>query len=319
VSRVSPTDGGLLDCVVVGAGPAGLTALTYLARFRRKVVALGGKGPRPRLTLIERSYNLPGYPEGIPGSVMLHRLREQAEENGGVILDAIARNVEMDGKRFKITLSEGEPLHCRKVILAMGIQDREPDVPGIAPHIGRFVRYCPICDGFEFSEKPLGIIGSGTSVARHALFLRTFSPEISIFLHGESPDGMGRYGQMLKGCRIEVFPDRITAILEEEGAEGRIGCGVRLEDGSERRLAVLYAALGCDLHLESVRRLPLQLDEDSFIITDIHQETSVHGVYAAGDIVSQINQIAVAFGQATIAAVHIHNTLDDEAGAIPDL
>src|SRR6185437_1950519 len=110
MSRVSPADGGVLDCVVVGAGPAGLTALTYLARFRRKVVALGGKGPRPRLTLIERSYNLPGYPEGIPGSVMLHRLREQAEENGGIMLDATARSVEIEGRRFKIKLSEGEPL-----------------------------------------------------------------------------------------------------------------------------------------------------------------------------------------------------------------
>jgi len=250
---------------------------------------------------------------------MLHRLREQAEENGGIILDATARSVEIEGRRFKITLSEGEPLHCRKVVLAMGVQDREPAIPGIDRHIGRFVRYCPICDGFEFSDKSLGIIGSGTSVARHALFLRTFSTEISIFLNGEDPDGLGKYSPMLKGCRIGVFPERITAILEEEGAEGRIGCGVRLEDGSEHRLAVLYAALGCDLHLESVRHLPLKLDEDSFIITDIQQETSVYGVYAAGDIVSQINQIAVAFGQATIAAVHIHNTLDNESGAIPDL
>ncbi|HVF09968.1 MAG TPA: hypothetical protein VNA16_04150, partial [Abditibacteriaceae bacterium] len=82
--------GDLLDCVIAGAGPAGLTALTYLARFHRRAVALGGSGPRPRILLIDRSYNLPGYPEGIPGAALMRRLREQAEEMGGAVRETIA-------------------------------------------------------------------------------------------------------------------------------------------------------------------------------------------------------------------------------------
>ncbi|MBV9469775.1 MAG: hypothetical protein JOZ57_11085, partial [Abitibacteriaceae bacterium] len=108
----------LLDSVIVGAGPAGLTALTYLARFHRRAVALGGAGPRPRLLLIDHTYNLPGYPDGVAGSVILHRLREQAEEMGGTILDTVATKVEGQNGDFTIHLQDGAPLHARTVILA---------------------------------------------------------------------------------------------------------------------------------------------------------------------------------------------------------
>jgi thioredoxin reductase (NADPH) len=303
-----------LDCVIVGAGPAGLTALTYLARFHRRVVALGAAGPRARLLLIDRSYNLPGYPEGIPGAVLLRRLREQAEENGGQVLDTVARRVEGQRGDFAVHVAEGPPLRARSVLLAMGVCDRQPDIPGIAPHIGRFVRYCPVCDGYEHTGQRLGILGSGPGVARHALFLRTFSDRIVVFLHGASPDSLGRYGPMLDRCGIAVYQPRVVRILEGHPASESDdpGCGVALEDGSEYPLAVLYGALGCDVNLDPVRHLDLKLDDEGYVVTDINQQTSILGIYAAGDIVSDINQISVAFGQATIAATRLHNCLDDE-------
>jgi thioredoxin reductase (NADPH) len=91
VANSSPDD--ILDCVIIGAGPAGLTALEYLARFHRRVVALGAKGPQPRLLWIDRTYNLPGYPQGIPGPLMLRRLRDQAEEYGGIVRDETAKEL----------------------------------------------------------------------------------------------------------------------------------------------------------------------------------------------------------------------------------
>src|SRR5687768_6894887 len=111
----------LFDCVILGAGPAGLAALTYLARFHRRAVALGAAGPRARLLLIDRSYNLPGYPEGIPGAVLLRRLREQAEENGGQVLDAVARRVDGQQGEFTVHLAGGPPLRAQSVLLAMGV------------------------------------------------------------------------------------------------------------------------------------------------------------------------------------------------------
>ena len=304
----------LLDCVVVGAGPAGLTALTYLARFHRRAVALGGAGPRPRVLLIERTYNLPGYPDGVAGAVMLRRLREQAEEMGGTVLHTVATNIEKRDGNFLVEVAAGPSLRARTVILAMGLVDREPDIPGIKPHVGHFLRYCPVCDGFEHTGKQLGIIGFGPSVARHALFLETFSNRITVFLHGRSAETLGRYRAVLEENHIAVHESRIARIIEGEGdpESAYPGKGVCLEDGTEHPLAALYSALGCDLHLEPVRHLGLNLDDEGYIVTDINQQTSIPGVYAAGDVVSQINQISVAFGQATIAAVRIHNFLDED-------
>jgi thioredoxin reductase (NADPH) len=300
------------DCVVIGAGPAGLTALTYLARFHRRAVALCG--PRPRLLLIDRSYNLPGHPEGVPGRVLLQRLREQAEENDGEVREAVARRVDGQDGDFLVQIEDGPPLRARKLILAMGVTDREPDVPGIQPHIGHFVRYCPVCDGYEHSGKRLGIVGHGPGVARHALFLRTFSDRIAVFLHGESPDSLGRYAGILERRGIPVYAPRVAAILEEGGdPESEYpGRGVRLEDGSEHPLAVLYGALGCEVNLDPVRHLGLRLDEEGYVVTNTRQETSLRGIYAAGDLVSDINQISVAFGQGAVAAVRLHHALDEE-------
>lgn len=302
------------DCVVLGAGPAGLTALTYLARFHRRAVALGAAGPRPRLLYIDRTYNLPGYPEGVPGKVLLRRLREQAEEYGGEVWDTVARRVDGEPRGFRITLADGIPLHARTVLLAMGVCDRTPDIPGIERHEGHFVRYCPVCDGYEHTDKRLGILGSGPTVARHALFLRTFSEHIAVLLHGESPDTLGRYAPLLVRQGISVYSSRVVRILEEDdtGTSDYRGAGVGLADGSEHPLAVLYGALGCDVNLGPVCHLDLKLDDEGYIRTDINGETSLPGLYAAGDIVSNINQISVAFGQATVAAVRIHNALDEE-------
>jgi thioredoxin reductase (NADPH) len=302
------------DCVILGAGPAGLTALTYLARFHRRAVAIGSSSHRPRLLLIERSYNLPGYPDGIPGVRLLQNLQAQAEENGGEVWEATARRVERADGGFAVHLEAGATLGARAVLLAMGVRDREPDIPGIGRHVGRFFRYCPVCDGYEHTDRRLGILGSGRVVARHALFLRTFSDQIAVFLHGSRPESLGPYQNVLRRRGLAVHPARVAAIMEREGdlESPHDGCGVRLEDGSEHPLDVLYGALGCDVRLDPVRHLDLKLDDEGYVLTGDDQQTSVPGIYAAGDLVSDINQISVAFGQATIAAVRIHHALDEE-------
>jgi thioredoxin reductase (NADPH) len=302
----------ILDCVIVGAGPAGMTALSYLARFHRRVVALGGAGTRPRVLLIDRTFNLPGFPGGVEGETLLQRLREQAEEVGGEVLNSSARHIEGQDGDFQIHLENDATLRTRKIILAMGVRDREPDIRGIGKYAGDFLRYCPVCDGYEHTGKRLGITGSGPQVARHALFLRTFSSHISVFLNGESAEKLESYNEVLSAKGIGVFAARVTRVLESENETLHRGCGVVLEDGSEHQIDVLYAALGCEVNLAPVKDLGLELDEDGYIITDIAQKTSAPGIYAAGDIASQLNQISIAFGQGAIAATNVHNELDDE-------
>jgi thioredoxin reductase (NADPH) len=304
-----------LDAVILGAGPAGLTALTYLARFHRRAVALGGEGPRGRVELIDRTYNLPGYPNGISGRDLLQRLREQAEEMGGRVEATIAHRVEGTNRNFTIQVADGRVLRARKVILAMGVHDREPDIPGVEKHIGHFIRYCPVCDGYEHTDERLGILGSGSAVARHALFLRTFSQHIAVFLHGESEASLEQYAPRLRQRGISIHESPIERIIESDAAEGQAtGSGVCLADGSAHELSVLYSALGCDVNLQPVRHLSLKLDSEGYVVTDCRQETSIPGIYAAGDLVSNINQISVAFGQAAVSAVELHNAIGDEEG-----
>ncbi|MDQ3812777.1 MAG: NAD(P)/FAD-dependent oxidoreductase [Armatimonadota bacterium] len=302
----------LLDCVIIGAGAAGLTALSYLSRFHRRAVALGGARPRSRLLLIERSHNLPGCPEGVPGSTLLRRLREQAQEMGGEVWATTARRIEGQNGNFIVHREDGATLHARKIILAMGVRDHEPDIPGIGPYVGDFLRYCPVCDGYEHTEKRLGILGSGPVVARHALFLRTFSEHVSVFLHGASPDTLERSADTLANKGIAVHEPRVVRVVEDERESMHRGCGICLEDGSEHALDVLYSALGCDVNLAPVSHLGLKLDEEGYIVTDLAQKTSLPGIYAAGDIASQLNQISIAFGQAAVAAINLHNELDEE-------
>jgi thioredoxin reductase (NADPH) len=297
------------DCVILGAGPAGLTALTYLARFHRRVVALGTSAPGSRTLLIDRSHNLPGYPGGVSGPVLLKRLCEQAEKAGGEVRTQRALRVEGSDGAFRIRVDGDAPLPAKKVILATGVLDRQPDIPDLHRHAGEFIRYCPICDGYEHTGQRLGILGAGEEVARHALFLRTFSEDVSVFLHGAPRESLGRREAALADRRIPVYEPRITCILGE-GSRSR-GAGVLLEDGSEHPLDVLYTALGCDTNVEPVRDLGVCLDEEGYVQTDRAGETSVRGIYAAGDLVSNINQISVAFGQAAVAAVQLHNALDD--------
>ena len=306
----------LLDAVVIGAGPAGLTALIYLTRFHRRALAFGGGGPKPRLLLIDRSYNLPGYPDGASGAALLERLREQAAEMEGEIRDEIVERVEGSDGDFRIRIAGAKTLRSRKVILAMGVRDREPDIPGIGPHIGEFVRYCPVCDGYEHSGKRLGILGCGPEVAQHALFLKTFSNEVSLFLNGADPGCLAGEQAKLEERGVTVHQPRIVRILDSEGdpESEHPGCGVVLEDGSQHPLAVLYGALGCDVNLSPIRDLGIKLDDEGYVVTNMRQETSVRGIYAAGDIASAINQISVAFGQAAIAAVELHNALAEEEG-----
>lgn len=304
------TDASRLDCIILGAGPAGLTALEYLARFHRNVLALGSAGPRPRLTLIERTYNLPGHPTGINGTDLLRRLREQASEMGGEVLPATATRVEGADGDFQIQTSARQLLRARKIILATGVRDREPDIPGIGPHVGQFLRYCPVCDGYEHTDQRLGIVGLGPAVARHALFLRTFSENITVFLHGAPVDCLEQNQEILERRGIVVKTARITGVLTADNSTPHEGCGVTLEGGEEIPLDVLYSAFGCHVNLEPVHPLGLKCDDEGYIITDCRQRTNVPGMYAAGDVVSQFNQICIAFGQGAVAAIDVHNALD---------
>ena len=288
------------DVLIVGAGPAGLTAATYLGRFRRQVLVADG-GP-PRACWIPVSHNLPGFPEGITGDDILKRMRDQALEYGAVIEAGCIERVQRDGEGFVATLN-GRQIRARAVLLATGVVDHHPELPGVEDAIKRsLVRICPICDAYEAIDKSVAIIANDDRGVREAAFMRTYTDRVTL-IHVGPPealterDALERLGIKLVECAIEaveIGADRISALTWS---------------GGRHAFDMLYSALGTTPNATLARELSVDLTEDDLLKVDAHSATSVPGFYAAGDVVKGLNQIAVATSDAALAATDIHNRL----------
>jgi len=295
--RVSETD---VDVLVIGAGPAGLTAANYLARFRRSVLV--ADGGQPRASWIPLSHNMPGFPAGITGDAILSRMREQAEEYGARIEAGRAETLRHDGALW-VALLNGREVRARAVLLATGVVDHHPDLPGVERAIERaLVRICPICDGYEATDKAVAVIGHSDAGVREAAFLRTYSDRVTLIHVGAPGDLTEREALVRLGIelvetaieKVHLEGDRVTALCW---------------GGANRSFDLVYSALGTSPNAELARVLNARLADDGRLEVDLHQKTSVPGLYAAGDVVRGLNQIAVATAEAAVAATDIHNTL----------
>lgn len=296
-----PIGDGVLDCVIIGGGPAGLTAAIYLARFRRRVVVLDTRSSRARW--IPRSHNHPAFPDGINGERLLERLREQLAGLGPRPVEAEARSVRRDDGGCFVVETEAATLRTRKLLLATGVIDRNPPVESAGAAVKQgLVRQCPICDAYEMIDKRLAVIGFGALGPAEALFLRSYTADITLVTLGRPLDDAAPTSITNAGIRVTTTPLR-TAYTE--------GDGVRLEfeDGTSSNFDAVYSALGIDPANALARDLGLPLEADGRVTTGSHQQTAIEGCYAAGDLVTGLNQIGVAMAQGEIAAVDIHNAL----------
>jgi thioredoxin reductase (NADPH) len=293
-----------LDALIIGGGPAGLTAAIYLARFRRRF-ALVDSG-HSRASWIPRSHNHPGFPDGVGGIELLKRMREQLAGHGGEVLSGSATSLSAREDSLFCAIVNGENIIASHVILCTGVVDVEPPLPNALEAVRRgLVRQCPICDGYEMIDKKLVVIGRGATGLGEALFLRTFTPDITLVTLGErldlSPDNRRRMEEA--GIRAVETP------LAEISHEGDRIARLDFQDGASLGFDAIYSALGTHPRADLAAMLGVDLHADRRIITDGHQRTSIEGCYAAGDIVTGLNQIAVAMAQGEIAAVDIHNGL----------
>lgn len=297
-------DKELKDCLIVGGGPAGLTAAIYLARFHLDLVVVdAGKG---RASSIPCTRNVPGFADGISGEELLQRMRKHAGKYGAAIVrDRVAR-IEVEDGIFTATFGQGT-LRARSVLIATGVSNRRPDMD---EHLHDqalargLIRYCPICDGYEVTDRKVGVIGSGTHGVAEAAFLRSYSDDVTLIAPGMAhelgPDDRRKLEEM--GIRAVDGPARAVAARSDR---------IVVEAG-ERNLEfdTLYPALGSDVHVELALQLGADLNPDTGCIrVDSHQRTNVHGVYAAGDVVIGLDQISHAMGEGGVAATTIRNDL----------
>lgn len=293
----------MLDCLIIGAGPAGLSAATYLARYRRDIACVEA-GPS-RAESIARTHNLASYPDGISGAELLARLRDQAQRHGVQPKRARVETLRVIEGGFE-AVAGGTILRAARVILATGVVDQHPDFPGLKDAtLAGAVRWCPICDGYEVLDQDLAVFGPPTIALNHALFLRTYTRRVALLAMpdrvGLDADGIAR----LEAGGIELVQE--PAIQARALAGG--GIEIDFAGGSRRRFDALYPMQGCSVQAVLAKELGANCDENSDLIVDAHLCTSVPGLYAIGDVVDVINQIGVAFGHAAIAATAVHRSL----------
>ena len=296
------------DCAIIGCGPAGLTAAIYLARFLRSVTAFdGGKS---RASWIPKSHNHAGYPSGIEGQELLARMRQQAEQFGANIIQAHVTSIERQGDEFELSYGSGKG-KFRTVLLATGVANRKPpiddEVHQSAMDAG-FLRYCPVCDAYEAARRQkVAVLGADGDGVAEALFLRQYSDAITLLTLKQS-ELQPAHKEALAKAGIEVL---LSPVVEFDFTSSAT---VTLMDGTKLRFDTLYPALGTDPNNELAVSLGLVVSGDRCLISDNHQRLGIKGLYAAGDILSALDQISVAMGQAAIAATTMHNDMRDEDG-----
>lgn len=296
------------DAIIIGAGPGGLCAATYLGRFRRRVLVLDG-GPS-RAGWIPESHNTPGFPQGVNGQSLLARLREQALLAGAEIVPVAASDLAAIGDSFTVSI-DGRPAQdghsARHVVMATGVVDRLPSLAGADEAIRRgLVRVCPICDAFEAIGQQIAVLGDGDLGVREARFLRGYSDQVTLL----------QLGGKLTGSARDMVRDAEIGLVETNLANIAINDRIALtsEFGGRQYFDCLYLALGCDIQSGLARRCGAAHDGQNNLIVDAHQETSVRGLFAVGDVVRGLNQISVAFGEAAVAATHVHKRLREQNG-----
>ena len=292
------------DCIIVGAGPAGLTAAIYLARYHLSI-RLFDCGTS-RASWIPTSHNHAGYPDGINGNELLERMREQAARYGALREPKRVTGLRKDGETFIVTCDDLE-FRARTVLLATGVVNNRPK--GIDDQLHDeamsrgLIRYCPVCDGYEVTDRKVAVIGTGDHGTAEAQFIRTYTADLTLI----SPEG------------DHDLSEECSKALEEAGIARVAGpCGkFALENGqisvetAEGTMLFdsIYPALGSVIRSGLAESCGAKLGEDRCIAVDDHYETSVPGLFAAGDVVVGLDQISAAMGQAGIASTTIRNLL----------
>lgn len=287
------------DCLIVGGGPAGLTAAIYLARFRRDVVLVDNN--HSRAALIPVSHNFPGFPDGVSGPGLLKRLTEQLEPYDVDKLNATVTHLNRQNGFFRVQTSQGDRM-ARTVLLSTGIADKGMATPNWQAGVkSGAIRLCPVCDAYEVIDKRVAILTHTDDAVRHARFLRAYTPDLTL-IHV-----MGQ-GHLTTNERV-ALKDMNVQLLESANVAIRVsedGLADAMVDGKPHRFDSLYPMFGCRPQAELAIELGAGCDPDGKLLTDLYQETSIPGLFAAGDVVSGLNQISVAVGQAAVAAAHIN-------------
>lgn len=302
--------------IILGSGPAGLTAALYAARAHLEPLVVDGHEAGGQLTLTTLVENFPGFPDGLMGPDLIASIRKQAERFGANFRGGSATAVDLGRRPFRITI-EGAVEECQALIIATGASARLLGLPSERKLMGHGVSTCATCDGFFFQDQEIIVVGGGDSAMEEAIFLTKFARRVTV-VHRRDKLRASKIMQdkAFKNPRIDfIWDSTLDEILDVN--QGKV-TGVRLRNlktsaVTERPVDGVFLAIGHTPNTQIFRGL-LEMDEVGYIKTHEGTRTSVPGVFAAGDAQDRVYRQAItAAGSGCMAAIDAERFLEDAA------
>ena len=293
-----------IDVLIVGGGPAGLSAALVLARARHSVIVCDEGNPRNA-----RSHGLHGYltRDGILPPEFLELARTEVNGYGPIVRKAAVKEIRRDGPGFLATIEPAGVIAARRILIATGVVDRIPHLEGVADFYGKSVHHCPFCDGWEWRDRALAVYGKGRSAYGLALGLLTWSHDVAVLSDGPSRiPKVGRDELRGRGIILDERP-----IERLEGADGLLS-RVVFRDGQGLNRDALFFSTGNQQACVIAKQLGCRLDAKGSVPCDRQGRTSIPGVYVAGDASRDVQFVIVAAAEGAKAAVAIHKDLVEE-------
>ncbi|MFH1114150.1 MAG: thioredoxin-disulfide reductase [Pseudomonadota bacterium] len=292
------------DLIILGGGPAGLTAGMYAARARIPVILVEKGIPGGQMAATEIVENYPGFVEPIYGAELSAKMEAHAKKFGLEIVQADIRSVERDGTGFRLSADSGSGYSCKALIVATGASPVKPGIPGELELAGKGVSYCAVCDGPFFKDLEVAVIGGGDSAVQEAVYLTRFASRVHLIHRRDDLRAVKElqekaFGEPKIVMHWSYVPVEIMGAREVEGIRLR-----SVKDGPEMTLPVggVFFYVGLKPSTEEIRHL-VETDPAGFILTDEKMASSTPGIFAAGDVrCKQLRQISTAVGDGAAAA-----------------
>lgn len=290
------------DVIIIGGGPAGLTCAIFLGRYRRRVIVLDSG--RPRNYAARNIHGFLGF-HNIAPAELARRGREEAQAAGAEICECTATKVERVGDIFEVTTSAGT-MKARRVLLAYGVRDKLPDIPEVERFYGASIFHCPDCDGYEVRDRRIGVIGWGKKAAGLALRLRQWSEDIIIFTDGHAREWTKEHQSKLLAECVDIKDEKVISLL---GTDANVEAAV-LSTGEHVAVGALFFTIGVERSCLLAESMGCEVDDEHpNIIVDEHKQTSIEGIYAAGDLVPGSQLAITSAADGAIAAIAINKSL----------
>jgi thioredoxin reductase len=289
--------------VIIGGGAAGLSAALVLSRARRSVVVVDGAEPRNA-----PAAHMHGFlsRDGLPPTELLAVGRGEVVGYGGEIRSGVAASVSADGSGFVVKLGDGDVLLARRLLVATGLRDELPDVPGVKERWGTDVLHCPYCHGYEVRGRRLGVLGGGPNALHQVQLVRQWAADVVFFPNGTEVDDEQR--EHLDARAIGIAEGKVARVVV---ADDRLE-GVELESGYVVARDALFVGPRFVPNADLLADLGAAVDEQGWVVVDGTGRTSVPGVWVAGNAVNPRAQVITAAGEGSAAAIALNADLVEE-------